>query len=160
MATIDLRQGAVGTSAAKPVLGIDTPFTMRMRIDSTDLSKYTSSVAAGVHLVSGNSYYLLAIPPYSILVQTVIQIITPETLAGTVALYDGAITPRAATVVSGAADTLLSGTTSLPKYYGASGGYLQAVIAVADITVGVFDVWLVLIDALYNISAGSTGTGQ
>jgi len=158
MATIDLRQGAVGTSAAKPVLGIDTTYTIRQRIDSTDLSKYLSSLTALTHLVSGNTYNLIAIPPYSVLLFAGINVLTVDAGAGTSTLTDGTIVPLAAQTMNAAG--FFQGSTNLPKYYGAAGGTISGLIAGADITTAIFDVWLLLFDALYNISAGSTGTGQ
>lgn len=158
MATIDLRQGGTGTSAGKPVLGIDTLYTIRQRIDSTDLSKYLSSLTASTHLVSGNTYNFIAIPPYSILINASILVLTVDAGAGTSTLTDGTIVPLAAQTMNAAG--IFTGTTNLAKYYGAAGGTISGLIAGADITTAIFDVWLYVVDATYNISAGSTGTGQ
>jgi hypothetical protein len=156
--TIDLRQGGITTQARKPMMENDSVYIIRQRIDATDLSQYLATLAASTHLVSGNTYQFIAIPPYSILTRASILVYTVDTGSGTSTLTDGTAVPLAAQIMTTAG--IFAGVTSMPKYYGASGGYIAGLIASADITIAVFDVILELIDVLWNMSAGSSGTGQ
>jgi len=137
--TLDLRVG----SAAKPSEGIDRHYVIKKRIDSSDLSKYNSALAALANLVSGNTYKYADIPANTILIRAMIVVKSADGSTGTSTLTDGSIVPLAAQVMN--AKGAFAGVTNLPKWYEAA-GIISGLIATNDITTAIFEVVLELID--------------